>query len=91
MQAIVSLAHGLHLKVVAESVETEAQLEALRALGCDQCQGCYCLPALPPGEFEELIRAQAASPGHFIGRAVEQDEMEQTASKLTAIHRRDAG
>ena len=35
VQAIVSLAHGLHLKVVAEGVETEAQLEALKGLGCD--------------------------------------------------------
>ena len=35
VQAIVSLAHGLRLKVVAEGVETQAQLDALKALGCD--------------------------------------------------------
>jgi diguanylate cyclase (GGDEF)-like protein len=91
VQAIVSLAHGLHLKVVAEGVETEAQLEALRALGCDQYQGFYCSPAVPPDEFEELIRAQTYSPRHYIGRAVDQEEMEQTASKLTAVHRINAG
>ena len=91
VQAIVSLAHGLHLKVVAEGVETEAQVEALRALGCDQYQGYYCSPAVPPDEFEQIIRAQAASPRQFIGRAVNLDELEQTASRLTAIQRIEIG
>jgi diguanylate cyclase len=91
VQAIVSLAHGLHLKVVAEGVETEAQLDALRALGCDQYQGYYCSPAVPPAEFEELIRAQAVSPPHYIGRAVDLEEMEQTVSKLTAVRKITAG
>ena len=59
VQAIVSLAHGLNLKVVAEGVETEAQVEALRVLGCDQYQGFYCSPALPPAEFEELLARHA--------------------------------
>ncbi|HMA10894.1 MAG TPA: EAL domain-containing protein, partial [Steroidobacteraceae bacterium] len=87
VQAIVSLAHGLHLKVVAEGVETEAQVEALRVLGCDQYQGFYCSPAVPPAEFEELIRSQAGSARRYIGRAMEAEEMEQTASRLTAIQR----
>jgi EAL domain-containing protein (putative c-di-GMP-specific phosphodiesterase class I) len=87
VQAIVSLAHGLHLKVVAEGVETEAQVQALRMLGCDQYQGFYCSPAVPPEEFEELIRSQAASPRQYIGRATDLEELEQTASRLTAIHR----
>ena len=39
VEAIVTLAHGLGLRVVAEGVETEAQLEALRSLGCDAAQG----------------------------------------------------
>jgi EAL domain-containing protein (putative c-di-GMP-specific phosphodiesterase class I) len=91
VQAIVSLAHGLNLKVVAEGVETEAQVEALRVLGCDQYQGYYCSPAVPPAEFEELIRAQMSSPRQYIGRAVDLEEMEQTASKLTAVHKIKAG
>jgi len=39
VQAIVELAHGLGLRVVAEGVETEAQLEALRQVRCDRVQG----------------------------------------------------
>jgi EAL domain-containing protein (putative c-di-GMP-specific phosphodiesterase class I) len=75
VQAIVSLAHGLQLKVVAEGVETEAQLQALKALGCDQYQGHLFSPALPPEEFESLMLAQ--SPEH--------GDRDRTHSKLTAL------
>jgi diguanylate cyclase (GGDEF)-like protein/PAS domain S-box-containing protein len=40
-QTIISLAHGLKLKVVAEGVETAAQLEFLAERGCDEIQGYY--------------------------------------------------
>jgi diguanylate cyclase len=54
--AIVSLAHSLRLKVVAEGVETTEQLEFLKSLGCDQYQG-YCFsPPMPAAEFAALIR-----------------------------------
>jgi EAL domain-containing protein (putative c-di-GMP-specific phosphodiesterase class I) len=56
VQAIVSLAHGLRLKVVAEGVETRAQLEALKSLGCDQYQGFHFSAAVPAGQFEQLLR-----------------------------------
>jgi EAL domain-containing protein (putative c-di-GMP-specific phosphodiesterase class I) len=56
VKAIVSLAHSLHLKVVAEGVETQEQLDLLRALGCDQYQG-YCFsPAVPAAKFAALLR-----------------------------------
>jgi diguanylate cyclase len=55
VKAIVSLAHSLKLKVVAEGVETPAQLELLRSLGCDQYQGFYYSPAVPAAEFAGLL------------------------------------
>ena len=36
---MVQLAHDLGLRVVAEGVETEAELEAVGAMGCDEAQG----------------------------------------------------
>ena len=39
MSAVISLAHALGLQVVAEGVETEQQLDALRSLDCDFAQG----------------------------------------------------
>jgi EAL domain-containing protein (putative c-di-GMP-specific phosphodiesterase class I) len=36
IRAIVDLAHGLSLMVIAEGVETECQFESLAAVGCDQ-------------------------------------------------------
>jgi diguanylate cyclase (GGDEF)-like protein len=82
VQAIVSLAHGLRLKVVAEGVETAEQLAALKALGCDQYQGYLFSPALPPKEFEKLLCTQVASPGaHTSGM----EDPDQTLSKLAAL------
>ncbi|MDO9091676.1 MAG: bifunctional diguanylate cyclase/phosphodiesterase [Rubrivivax sp.] len=39
VRAIVQMAHSLHLRVVAEGVETEAQRDELLRLGCDELQG----------------------------------------------------
>jgi diguanylate cyclase (GGDEF)-like protein len=58
VRAIISLAHSLKLKVVAEGVESIDQLEFLRTLGCDQYQGYYYSPALPAAKFEELVRSR---------------------------------
>jgi diguanylate cyclase len=56
VRAIVSLAHSLHLKVIAEGVETEEQLDFLRRLGCDQYQGYFCSKPLPPDAFARFLR-----------------------------------
>jgi EAL domain-containing protein (putative c-di-GMP-specific phosphodiesterase class I) len=52
--AIVDLAHTLDLSVVAEGVETEAELHLVRHLGCDEMQGHLLSPALSRQRIEEL-------------------------------------
>jgi diguanylate cyclase (GGDEF)-like protein len=47
----IGLAHALGLRVVAEGVETDEQLERLRYLGCDTAQGFWWSPAVPSQEF----------------------------------------
>ena len=54
--AIVAMAHSLGLRVVAEGVETRAQLEVLRALRCDELQGYYFSKPVPADAFAALLR-----------------------------------
>lgn len=54
--AIVSLAHSLRLKVVAEGVETSDQLQFLKELGCDHYQGYFFSPAVPTEKFVTLVK-----------------------------------
>jgi diguanylate cyclase len=56
VQAIISLAHSLRLKVVAEGVETPEQLRSLRSMGCDQYQGFHFSPPLSVSDFVALLR-----------------------------------
>ncbi|HYN11195.1 MAG TPA: EAL domain-containing protein [Burkholderiales bacterium] len=56
---IVSLAHTLGLKVIAEGVEDDDQVRLLRQLGCDQIQGFYVSQAVPADEIEALLRPAA--------------------------------
>jgi diguanylate cyclase (GGDEF)-like protein len=55
VQAIITLAHGLQLRVVAEGVEREDQLEFLRSLGNDEYQGFLYSKALPAREIERRL------------------------------------
>jgi diguanylate cyclase (GGDEF)-like protein len=54
-QAIISLGHAMHLKVIAEGVETDAQVRFLKRHGCDQVQGFLYGEPVPPGEFARLL------------------------------------
>ncbi len=60
--AIVSLAHSLDLKVVAEGVESQEQLEFLRSLGCEEIQGYLYSRPLSAGDFEKLLACDQGSP-----------------------------
>jgi EAL domain-containing protein (putative c-di-GMP-specific phosphodiesterase class I) len=54
--AIVAMARGLNVEVVAEGVETQEQLDFLTALGCHRAQGYYIGRAVPAADFEERLR-----------------------------------
>jgi EAL domain-containing protein (putative c-di-GMP-specific phosphodiesterase class I) len=60
-QAIISLAHTLKLRVVAEGVETDAQLQFLKAHRCDEGQGYYFSRPIPAEEYAVMLRATSIS------------------------------
>lgn len=51
VQAVIGMAHTLHLQVVTEGVETQAQFEVLLKHGCDFVQGYLLSPAVPASEI----------------------------------------
>lgn len=55
VKAIISLAHNLNMKVVAEGVETSEQLMELKKQNCDEIQGYYLSRPISPEEFYNFI------------------------------------
>jgi EAL domain-containing protein (putative c-di-GMP-specific phosphodiesterase class I) len=56
VRAIISMAHGLNLKVVAEGVETRDQLDFLLRCDCDEAQGFYFAKAVSAEMVGEVTR-----------------------------------
>ncbi|NMG16667.1 EAL domain-containing protein [Aromatoleum bremense] len=54
--SIISLAHSLNLRVIAEGVETEGQVLYLRGRGCDEMQGYHFSPPVAPETLALMIR-----------------------------------
>jgi diguanylate cyclase (GGDEF)-like protein len=61
-RAIIGMAQSLGLKVIAEGVESEAQLEFLRKYKCDLAQGYHFSRPVPADEFQALLEAASAKP-----------------------------
>ena len=60
-QTIVAMAHTLRLEVIAEGVETEAQLALLRRWRCDAYQGYLCSRPISAKDMTALLRGLRAS------------------------------
>ncbi len=60
LEVIIDIADYLSVPVIAEGVETEEQLRALRAMGCDIVQGYYFSRPVPPEEYECFIKERAS-------------------------------
>lgn len=61
VNAVVQLARALGLVVTAEGVETEAQRDYLRSVGCDQVQGFLFSKAVPAADFEQMLKERMAA------------------------------
>jgi EAL domain-containing protein (putative c-di-GMP-specific phosphodiesterase class I) len=60
VEAVIALAHGLRISVVAEGIETEAQFEQLRRMGCDVGQGFLFARPLPAPDAGRLLTPRAS-------------------------------
>ncbi|MGP1684939.1 MAG: response regulator, partial [Giesbergeria sp.] len=66
VKVIISMAHGLGMKVVAEGVETESQCEIMRASVCDEIQGYFFSKPISAQAIEELFTEGRQLPPHLI-------------------------
>ena len=72
VEAVIALAHGLRIEVVAEGIETEAQFHLLREMGCDVGQGYLFARPLPAAEASRLLapgRSSGATRAHVLAPA----------------------
>jgi predicted signal transduction protein with EAL and GGDEF domain/FixJ family two-component response regulator len=61
VRAIIALGHSLDLKIVAEGVTTQTQLQFLQAESCDAIQGFLMSPAVPANAFRDLLKRPRVS------------------------------
>jgi len=60
VSAVTAMSHRMGLRVVAEGVETEIQMECLRILGCDEVQGFLIAKPMPTADMTDWLRLFAA-------------------------------
>lgn len=92
-RAIIALAHGLKLNVVAEGVETEAQMAFLAANHCDEMQGFYFSRPLAPEDCAALLRKRPRRPPAATGARQRSlllvDDEAEIVTALECLLRRD--
>jgi EAL domain-containing protein (putative c-di-GMP-specific phosphodiesterase class I)/FixJ family two-component response regulator len=94
-RAIITMAHGMQLRVLAEGVETEGQLGLLAANGCDLVQGNWLSPPVSPEQMATLLREATMLPARFLRRREQQrtlllvDDEENILAALKRLLRRD--
>ncbi|MBE6029552.1 MAG: EAL domain-containing protein [Clostridiales bacterium] len=86
LELIIDLAKLLSVPVIAEGVETEDQLHALRNLGCDTVQGYFFSKPVPASEFEPFILQKKET--DYAGK--EKLLPEQTVSEIEAAEAEEA-
>ena len=64
VQKTIEIGHELGMKVMAEGVETKAQLEYLRLKGCDSAQGYFFSRPLPLNQMVSWLEAYRARQEH---------------------------
>ena len=93
--AIISMAHSLHMQVIAEGVETRAQMAYLRRNRCDEIQGFHFSRALPAAALAALVRKNRATPDmpaaddSNVQTILVVDDDADTLSALHRLFRRD--
>ena len=61
-KAVIAMAHSMKMQVVAEGIETQAQLDFLRQHGCDEAQGFLLARPLPPDQLASSLERDVPQP-----------------------------
>jgi PAS domain S-box-containing protein/diguanylate cyclase (GGDEF)-like protein len=94
-RAIITMAHSLQLRVLAEGVETEGQLGLLVANGCDLVQGYYFSRPVAASAIATMLQEDRRLPEQFVRRSKNcrtlllVDDEENILSSLKRLFRRD--
>jgi diguanylate cyclase (GGDEF)-like protein/PAS domain S-box-containing protein len=89
--AIISMAHSLHMQVIAEGVESRAQMALLRRHRCDEMQGFHFSRAVPAEQLARLVLENRAQPSRPAGGGEDNVQtlliVDDDVNMLAALHR----